>query len=341
MRQMLSERRPIGVITYRGTNAADTKDVEPLADGILDEVQAEVRRTGAGAEFRFTPMITGYDNLAAQVQLRKATILQIICHASRDGVMSVDDVWGALGLTPESFARLVAGNGIAVVLVTACHGAGIARALVESGAVEAAIGIDLPLKFAGARAFSRGFFRSLARGRTLAEAVADGKGQAAGRIEGDVDHLHLITRDDATAAKVAFVPPTYYVIGSPSDDHKTVIERLRAGLAPDRLLHVDDAKFGEVETDLMLTGIEMAQLVLVLFEGERIVDPKVLEQVVRVIERAKGHGLPVRVFPLYLTGTTPHRDVPFGMSRVTPAYLQHPRYRGDVEKLAADIKALV
>lgn len=346
MVEMLSKEPPVGVITYRGKSIADTKDVEQLAAGILAEVKAEVLHTGAGVEFAFSPLIAGHDALAKQVQLREAAILHIICHATPGGEMSAEDVWGALDLTPKNLGLLLQGNGIAVVLVTACHGGVIARALVEAGVVEAAIGIDLRLKFSGARAFSRGFFRSLARGCTLGQAVADGKGQAAGRIGSDVDHLHFATRDDATAAKVAFVPPTYYVVGLPSEKSEPVVERLRAALAPDRLLYIDGQGFGEVSADQMLSGLELAKVIMVLFEGERTDDATMLDQVARAVQRASGQ-VPgqamrrVRVFPLYLEGTTPNPFVPFGLLRLTPAYLEDRRYNGDVEKLAADIKKLV
>ncbi|MCB9543332.1 MAG: hypothetical protein H6703_12910 [Myxococcales bacterium] len=45
-----------------------------------------------------------------------------------------------------------------------CYGAKIAEALVQAKAVDVAVGMDMPLPFSVARAFSQGFYRGLARG---------------------------------------------------------------------------------------------------------------------------------------------------------------------------------
>lgn len=330
--ELMEMRRPVGVCTWVG------RDVDDLAQVIMGEVGEEVADAGAWLDFRFEAPVASVDALAAAVASDRYGILQIVSHAGEDGIMEVSDVWGSLSMTPENLARALRGASVRLAVVVTCFGAKVAEALVASGAVEVAVGIDMPLTFSAARAFSRGFYRGLARGRSIARAFADGQRHAAARDGAKVDRLRLFGAAAATE-KAVFAPPAFYLVGTPSPARADVIDRLRAALEPHRVFHMRDVQLGTDVGETLASRLEMAQVVMVLFEGERIGDAQALEEVKTAIDEAQRRD--ARVFPLYLTGTRPSRYVPFGLRRLAPLFVEDPRYGGDFGKVAAALGSLV
>lgn len=321
----------LSVCTFRGTGP---KIVE-LADTLIEDLKDEVRRLGADRHFTFGPIIDSFDELARSIQTGTHRVLQIVSHASGHGDMPIEDVWGEFKLAPEGLIGLLKDNDIDIVLVNTCHGAVIAELLIDAGAVRAAVGIEPAQTAAGARAFTRAFIRSLAMGQTIEKAFANGKGQAAGRLHQHAELFSLFPADGEVSRERLFSPPDFYLIGHPTDGHVSTVQQLRQALAPCTSFHVDDTQFGDDETEEMLGQLAMAKVIMVLFEGHRVRDARLLEEVVRAVERAaRGKA---RVFPLYLEGTTDSREVPFGLLRVKAAFLQGRKYRGDVTALARDL----
>ncbi|MCB9553253.1 MAG: hypothetical protein H6705_15510 [Myxococcales bacterium] len=330
--ELMEMRRPVGVCTWVG------RDVDDLAHVIMSEVEAEVADAGAGLDFRFEAPLSSAEMVARRVSDGRDGILQIISHAGEDGIMEVSDVWGSLSMTAENLARHLSGASVRVAVVVTCYGAKIAEALVQAKAVDVAVGMDMPLPFSVARAFSQGFYRGLARGRSIERAFADGQRHAAARDGVKVDRLRLFGEAAATG-KAVFAPPAFYLVGTPSPARADVIDRLRAALAPHRVFHMRDVQFGADVGETLTSRLEMAQVVMVLFEGERIGDAQALEEVKTAIDEAQRRE--ARVFPLYLTGTRPSRYVPFGLRRLAPLFVEDPRYGGDLAKVAAALEALV
>ena len=151
--ELMEMRRPVGVCTWVG------RDVDDLAHVIMSEVEAEVADAGAGLDFRFEAPLSSAEMVARRVSDGRDGILQIISHAGEDGIMEVSDVWGSLSMTAENLARHLSGASVRVAVVVTCYGAKIAEALVQAKAVEVGVGMDMPLPFSVARAFSQGFYR--------------------------------------------------------------------------------------------------------------------------------------------------------------------------------------
>lgn len=330
--ELMEMRRPVGVCTWVG------RKVDELAKVIMAEVAAEVADAGAWLDFHFEGPVASVEALAAELSSARHGILQIISHAGDDGVMEVSDVWGSLDMAPESLARMLRGASVRVAVVVTCFGAKIAEALVASGAVEVAVGMDMPLPFSVARAFSRGFYRELARGRSIERAFADGQRQAAGRDGEKVDRLRLFGAPTAIA-KAVFAPPEFFLVGTPSSAREKMVDELRAALAPARVFQERDVELAESIGETLASRLEMAQVMVVLFEGKRIEDERALEAVSRAIGEVRRRQ--ARVFPLYLTGTEASHRVPFGMSRVQPLFVEEPPYGGDMTKVAEALKKLL
>lgn len=344
-RELMTVERPVKIAFLQGLDAdgtggeaaADGDDVGALTKLIFDDTDVAMDDRAAYLDFDLVEVQGSVSRFVDGVQERDYTVVQLISHADAGGYSEVADVWGAFELDPENLARALRGCGVRVVLVTTCFGTAIAEALMKHDACDVAIGFPDPQPFGMARAFSRGFYRSLFHGRTIREAFEDGKGQAAVRFGATIDRMVICEREDGCADRALFAPPVYYFIGSPSERHKATFDRLKAALAAHRpTFHASDKLFGDAGEDLMTTRLEMCQVVMVLFEGQRIRDKDLLNQIAAAIEQAQHRG--VRCFPVYLEGTRPHRRLPLGLKRLHPAYIENEL---SPEALAERIKPLV
>lgn len=323
---------PVVVCSFVG------RDLDQLARGIRHEAVEMTSRSGAYLDFAFEEPISGCENLAARLREGGTTILQIVSHGGEDGTLSIDDVWGSLELDASTLGELLKRASVGIVVLSCCHGAEMARQLAESGACRVAIGVDFPLSLAGVRGFSSAFYHALALGKTIIDAFEAGRAQAVARMGTDINQIKLYTGEAGVEDSLVFHRPTFYFIGDPSEHHEATITALSRSLAPYRVFHVDDTVFGEDEFEMMMANLTMARIFLVLFEGHRVQDARALEQITRAVGHT--HGRRARIIPLYLEGTTPNSNVPFNLMRLKPAYLNGRRYRGDVVKLARDLKAL-
>lgn len=343
--RLLTQRRPVRVLTVHGREETVQPQVEPLAKALRKRALAEVIRTGAERDFEFHEVVSTLEALTRALAAWRPDVLQVVGHGNQQGVMSIADMWSTgdtpsyVALTPAKLGEMLRDTGVELAVVTTCHGAAMAQPLAESGAVTAAIGVDLPLGNDGALAFTPALYHALARGKSLDGAVDDGRRRAVGRMGDDAARISLFEASTGVGEAQLYRPPTFYVIGHALDRHADFIERLSTALAPERTLYVRRTAFGEDEMAVMLDGIERAEVIMVLFEGERVEDETLLEQVARAIYEAQTR--PVKVFPVYLEGRRASRNVPFGLMRVKPAYLADYSGPKDVEALAADIAQLV
>lgn len=332
----------IGVTFVIGRELEGRADeVAKLGAGIREAVQGEVAEAHATLDFRFDEAVYRMQDLNRALDARQTRILQFVSHGTTEGELLVADLFNALDLTKENLAGMLRSRGVDILIVTACHGGAVARHLVDAGAVRVAIGINAadPISFAASAAFSTAFYGALARGRSIADAFESGRSHAAVRDVIEADRLEIFAESGAAQNEALLEPPDFYIIGSPSEAHASVVEKLRAALRPHTLFHEGDIPFGAATDELLGNRLEMAKVIMVLFEGQRMQNVTNLEQVARAVEKAEFKH--ARLFPLYLEGTRADNRVPFGLRRLQPAFLEDRRYRGDIEKLAKDLERLV
>lgn len=322
---------PINVATLVGN------DVGALAGVICEEAERAVVKVGGGGDFFFAAPLTDVGDFVGELQDRHVDILQIVSHAGESGGMSLSDVWGSFDVEAANFAAAVAHNRIKLAVVTTCFGGQIADALVTGGAVEVAIGLDMPQTFAVARAFCQAFYRSLARGNTIRRAFSDGKGQAALRGGTDIDKFRLVPDGDVADVPM-LVQPAFVFVSAPSEASKSAVTALAKAVSPLPTFHVDDIEAGQTVGDVVAGRIAAAKVIAVIFEGDDIRDADALEQVASAVPKARSGA--VRLFPLYLKGTTPNPRVPYGLRRLQPLYLEDSRYGGDYTRVGEDLKKL-
>jgi len=333
MPKLMKTHRPIGVLTFAG------RDVDGLADGIMNLVTEDIERVGAYRDYRLRPIIRqDFAALADEVEAERNTILQIVSHANKAGEMSIEDIWGHLELDKAALSALLKSHGIEIALITTCFGGRIAEELVGSGAVKIAIGVDLPLPFAAAQAFSQGFHRSLARGLTIQRAFDNAKARALSRSGAEHAAFHLFARKDRHAEKAVLARPELFLIGSDSLD-PGVIDALCESVAPHRAFHPTQLDEGDDVFEALTVRLEMARMIVMLFDGERVRDQHMLTQAQVAVARAWKEG--VRIFPMYLRGTEPSLKIPYGWGRVKPLYFRDERYGGEMTRVGATLKRLL
>jgi len=329
---------PVRIVTYWGDG------VEGLAEEIVNAASDELKAVGAWKDTIVEAPTPDAEQLQRAITAPEPlTVLQIISHASTTGrvlfnypKMPDEGGWRQVGVGGQTIARMLDGRGVRVALVLTCFGDQIAKAVTESGVVDMAIGTDRPFEMGTAFAFPQGFYRSLALGRSLREAAEDGIAWARPRMEGWKGTLQPFFRDGADESPL-FRPPVFHVIG---DDHDAV-EALITALSPHRVFHIDRAAFGTLREAEIDASLAVARVVMVLFKGHRVEDAELLEQVKTAVDQARLRGRRVRLFPLYLEGTTPSPLVPYGLRRLTPAYLHGRGIDGDYDKLAARLTPLI
>lgn len=343
----LSETWPVEVCFFAGSSRGDGETIK-LANGIRTQAIATLSSAEADLDIRMAdPVVDDINSLAAALEAGRFSILHVVAHGDTTGTIEVDDIWklktGELRLDREDLARLLTESGVRLVILSVCHGAVLAKHLVEAGAVDVAIGMDPEQDFNTALVFSKAFYRSLAMGRSLADAHVNGCKEAGLRSGEEVDALHLFARDDALRTLPVYARPDFLLLGNPTE--KGAIAELIEALEPHIGFHVEYSLLdpdgpnyaGEDHARLMIRRFEQAKIVMLLFEGERQEDSMIAELVARAVDKA-ARGK-VRMFPVYLKGTRPNRNVPFGMMRVVPAYLE--RFDGDYDRMGKWLAKLI
>lgn len=341
MSKVLGDVWPVGVCFYVG----DGPEVKLLADHVHEGVRKAIEQRHAHIDFDLgEPIERDVEALGRAIQSDDRSILHIVAHGDPDGDLEGADEWGDLCVDRRKLSTLIGGHRVHLALVMSCYGAALARQLTEDGAVDVAVGMTVSMPFSVASAFSRGFFDALAAGRTIRQAFADARGVAGLRADDLPDTLHLFEREGSGAADLPmFQPAEFFLLGTPSDEQ--AIPRLIEALEPRVGFHVDYSLLDESSSRYMgldaarvlLSRFAQAKVVMLLFEGARDEDAKVAELVARAVHRAVGGE--VRLFPVYLRGTTPNPNLPFGMFRLVPAYLE--KFGDSYARLGAALQKLV
>lgn len=328
----------VRIVTYHGD------DVAGLAAEVVAAERAELEALGASRDTTVEAPTADAEVLQRHiVDPAPLTVLQIVSHASSTGRIAFDypqmpdeGDWRSVGVGGETIAKMVAGRGVRVALILTCYGNRIAEAVTRSGAVDLAIGADRALEMGTSFAFPQGFFRALALGRPLDAAAEDGIAWARPRMEGWDGTLEVHVREGADLSPI-YGRPVFHLIGEDGEVVDALVERLR----PYRVFHVDRLAFGSLRTAEIEASLEAAKVVMVLFHGERVEDAELLEQVASAVDQARLRGSDVRVFPLYLEGRSHSPHVPYGLRRLTPAYLHGRGIDGSYDALAARLLALI
>lgn len=349
---------PIRVLTYFGKEPK----VRQLGGAIRAASIEEIESAGAAGAFEFIePQVTTVEGLARALNDEAPRILHLVSHADPAGGLEVRDIWGDLELTPQTLAQMLDGKNVRAVILNTCYGARIAETLVKMDAVGLAFGYDQKLNFAAALAMAQGFYRGLASGMGPAEAARSSGAWAAARIArenkkrraqaektrieftpGVIEvHVHESHRDDPLIGQ-----PDFHIISPDTEEHLTVVDTLVEALSPHRVFHIEQARydFGGDLRELVDESLRHARVIMLLFEGKRIRDEDLLDEVTTAIAQARKRG--VRIFPLHLEGTRADADaylldVPYGLRRLVPAYLNDRRIKGDFDKLAEMLKRLL
>lgn len=180
---------------------------EPSLDLDL-EYEALCRAVGAGSELAFRAADDATETRLRHVLLDgEFQILHFIGHgyapdASRSsfGVLLEGDLRSPVEVDAKYWAHLLAGTGLRLVALNACHTAaqrsprgesshGLAPALIQGvaqglvrGGVPAVIGMDRAISAAAASKFSSTLYRRLAAGDLLEEAMVEGRRAMAGQV---------------------------------------------------------------------------------------------------------------------------------------------------------------
>lgn len=340
MAQVLGDQWPVGVCFFVGRG----EDVKALAGQIDKDIRQVLKEEHAEVDMRLgKPIQQDIEALASTLATDQWPILQFVSHGTPEGDLDVDDAWGQLYVAKDRLSAIVRGHNVKLAIVLSCYGAEIARQLVDDGAVDVAIGMYIPMEFGVALAFSKGFHLSIARGYSIRRAFADGLARASLRASDYPEELHLFTAPGSGAADLQMCDPAdFFLVGNPSDDD--AIEQMIKALRPHTGFHVDYSLFdpegpnyaGADMAKLMMSRFEAAKVVMLLFEGQRDEDATIAEVVARAVDKAAEGE--VRMFPVYLKGTRPNRNLPFGMMRVVPAFLE--RF-GSYEKLGKQLARLI
>ncbi len=122
-------------------------------------------------------------------------ILHISAHGSEAGDIGLVDDGGKLSTAPmESIKRalLATGKSVRLVILNACYSAVLAREL--AGHFDYVIGVEDPLLSKTAIAFAKGFYGALGEGKSVAEALEQGRTLAAMKDLRGPDHIQGFPR---------------------------------------------------------------------------------------------------------------------------------------------------
>jgi hypothetical protein len=183
------------------TSALDLREEERA-------IRAKLHASSGGARVRIaTRWAARPDDLLQALNDEPATIVHFTGHgAGAAGIVMHDDAGGHRLVTGAALKQVfgaVSGH-VRVVVLCACMTSRQANAIV--GAVDFVVGMKGSVGDEDARVFSGSFYRAIASGRSVAEAVK--QGQAAIHLEGlrDARRPTLLTRKGADAARVVLVP---------------------------------------------------------------------------------------------------------------------------------------
>lgn len=326
----------IHVSTYVG------QEQGPLAELIHTSARHELAVAGASDWVVFDAAVGTAQGLARTIAAERATILHIVSHANRSGGLTVKGLWDELRLTPETLADMLRDRGVKVVVATTCHGARIARELVERGVVEVAVGANAVVTNDIAQAFAQGFYHGVALGRGAASAARDGVTFAKPYMD-EWGGTFEVFPPEGGSDEPLLTRPLVHVVGDPSEKHADAIDEIVTHMKPYRVFHTARAQWGDERYADLDASLRSARIIMVLFEGEAVRDYDLLEEVRSAVEE-KIAGREVRLFPLILEGdrrSYNRRDVPYGLRRLVPAFLHERGIDGSYAKLAERLKQLL
>lgn len=327
----------IRVLTYAGAG----EDVQTLARGIQREATKDIAKLDPArvvGTLEFDEPVIGVDDLAGRLADGRDTILHLVSHASESGAIAIDDIWGNLRLTPETLARMVKGNGVKVVMVSACWGAEIAKSLVDARAASVAIGYTAPMSMPVAAQLARGFYRSLVQGNSPRTAAGHGITFAEARRADDEGKFAVWSRRSNYPDDPLF-GPQFHIIGTPIASCEDAVDKLTEHLEPYAVSHISKADFGDGIAD-MEWSLRNARVILVLADDEPVDgtsspdEGAFLTEVHAAIEQAQMSK--VRVVPLFLDDEVTR--APYGLGRLVPAFLHSRQLGGSYAKLAEALK---
>lgn len=326
----------IHVSTYVG------QEQGPLANLIHQSARHELAVAGASDWVVFDDAVHTAHGLARTIAAQRATVLHIVSHANRSGDLTVDGLWGDLRLTPEALADMLRDRGVKVVVATTCHGARIAKELVDRGVVEVAVGANAVVTADIAQAFAQGFYHGVALGRGALSAARDGVTFAKPYMDEWDGAFEIFPSDDAPDDPL-LTRPLVHLVGDPKGEHADAVDEIVAAMKPYRVFHISRSQWGDDRYGDLDASLRSARIIMVLFEGEAVSDYELLEEVRSAVEE-KIAGREVRLFPLILEGdrrSYNRRDVPFGLRRLVPAFLHEKGIDGSYAKLAERLKQLL
>jgi hypothetical protein len=170
----IGEFRGLPRVLLLGASPPD-RHAEPISSAA--EVQ-EIAQTLAAFESRVTvvarPAARATADLATLLYEDPPTVLHLACHGTLADIrLTTQDGWPC-DITLAHLERLLlrASGRLQCVVLAACYSAQLAKALSQS--VPAVIGFEDRIDDHVARNFSRAFWYALVRGRSVAEAFADG-----------------------------------------------------------------------------------------------------------------------------------------------------------------------
>ncbi len=139
----------------------------------IEAEQRAVRRGLAGANVRpdYLPAANA-ESLVSDVSEARPRIVHFIGHGSLDGIELAYEQSYFESASGEALRAIFDGKGVQLVVLNACYSASQANALL--GAVGAVVGTSGTLADQATPRFSGAFYRALARGGTVGEAMQDG-----------------------------------------------------------------------------------------------------------------------------------------------------------------------
>ncbi len=341
MAKMLGTQWPVGVCFYVG----EGDDVKTLAGQMDKDIDKALSEAHADFDVRLgSPIQQNAEKLATEIQTDRWSILHIVAHGASDGAIAGRDPWGDLMIEKERLSRVVHSHRVRLAVIMSCFGAQVARELVETGAVDVAIGMTTPMPFSVALGFSKAFYHSLAQGRSIRRAFCDGRDMAGLRVDHLPEELHLFSKPDSDAPDLKMCDPADFFLMGRRENRKAIRKMIKA-LRPHTGFHVDASLLdpngpvyvGVAKEELMMKRFNAAKVVMLLFEGDQEGDATLAELVTRAVHRAASGD--VRLFPVYLKGRGPNPKLPFGLMRLVPACLDD--FDGSYKKLGKYLARLI
>lgn len=260
-----------------------------------------------------------------------ARVLHLSAHGTEDGRIHAEGPFGTYRVSGEALARILAGRGLDLVVLSVCSAQAAAEAIAPH--VGCVVAADARVSFRTMSYFNHGFYECLARGGTVGEAFDAGRARAE-MGAGSTEHLHLI--GDSHRRLVPPPPPRpveadarwdVCIVASPT--LASVCRRMAAHLQPHRTIYLGASDDPTAFVDEIDRGLAEARVVMVLYEagvygevdGEPITEQRaealwdLRDWVIgAVAERIADTDK--RLFPVYLDGRPPRRRIYPGLRRL-------------------------